>query len=83
MLELLDSIYEEVVMAIALGTGAAVVTYFKKVQKTQKSLCETVEKLQKTIIILAKAVDRQSNRLHPDEALPSDLDDLVKELLDK
>ena len=32
MLELLDSIYEEVVMAIALGTGAAVVTYFKKVQ---------------------------------------------------
>ena len=59
MLELLDSIYEEVVMAIALGTGAAVVAYFKKVQRTQKNLCETVEKLQKTIIILAKAVDRQ------------------------
>ena len=39
--------------------------------------------MKKTIIILAKAVDRQSNRLHPDEALPSDLDDLVKELLDK
>ena len=53
MLELLDSIYEEVVMAIALGTGAAVVTYFKKVQKSsatnkinhttlQNKLCEHI-----------------------------------------
>ena len=82
MLEMMDAIYEEAVMAIALGIGAAVVAYFKKVQRTQKNLCETVEKLQKTIIILAKAVDRQSNRLHPEEA-KSDLDDLVKELLDK
>jgi hypothetical protein len=83
MLEIMDAIYEEAVMAIALGTGAAVVAYFKKVQRTQKNLCETVEKLQKTIIILAKAVDRQSNRLHPEESIPSDFDDLVKELLDK
>ena len=82
MLEIMDAIYEEAVMAIALGTGAAVVAYFKKVQRTQKNLCETVEKLQKTIIILAKALDRQTNRMHPDEA-ESDLDDLVKELLDK
>ena len=49
---------------------------------TQADLCETVSRLQKTLIILAKAVDRQSNRLHPDTA-NSDLDDLVKELLDK
>jgi hypothetical protein len=47
---------------------------------TQKDLCETVSRLQKTLIILAKAVDRQSNRLHPEEA-NSELDDLVKELL--
>ena len=82
MLEMLDAIYEEAVMAVALGTGAAVVAYFKKVQRTQKNLCITVEKLQKTIIILAKALDRQTNRMRPDEA-ESDLDDLVKELLDK
>ena len=30
MLEMVDSIYQEVVMVVALGTGAAVVTYFKK-----------------------------------------------------
>jgi hypothetical protein len=81
MLELLDNIYQEVVILIALGSGSAVIAYFRKIHKTQKNLCETVEKLQKTIIILAKAVDRQSNRLHPEAN--SDFDDLVKELLDK
>ena len=37
MLEMMDAIYEEAVMAIALGTGAAVVAYFKKVQRTHDS----------------------------------------------
>jgi hypothetical protein len=82
MLEIMDAIYEEVVMLVALGAGSAIFAYFKKLHSTQKSLCEQVAKLQKTIIILAKAVDRQSNRLHPEEA-NSDFDDLVKELLDK
>ncbi len=82
MLEMMDAIYEEVVMLVALGAGSALFAYFKKLHSTQKSLCEQVSKLQKTIIILAKAVDRQSNRLHPEEA-NSDFDDLVKELLDK
>ncbi len=79
---MMDAIYEEVVMLVALGAGSALFAYFKKLHSTQKSLCEQVSKLQKTIIILAKAVDRQSNRLHPEEA-NSDFDDLVKELLDK
>lgn len=81
MFEILDSVYQEVVVAIALGTGSAVVAYFRKIHLAQKDLCDRVEKLQKTIIILAKAVDRQSNRLHPEAN--SDFDDLVKELLDK
>jgi hypothetical protein len=81
MLEILDTIYQEALIAIALGTGSGVLAYFRKISRTQKHLCETVEKLQKTIIILAKAVDRQSNRLHPE--VNSDFDDLVKELLDK
>lgn len=81
MLEILDTIYQEALIAIALGTGSGVLAYFRKISRTQKNLCETVEKLQKTIIILAKAVDRQSNRLHPE--VNSDFDDLVKELLDK
>ena len=78
----LSAIIETLLIACVLGMGGALFGFFKKMSSTQKDLCETVAKLQKTIIILAKALDRQTNRMHPDEA-ESDLDDLVKELLDK
>ena len=78
----MSSIIETILIASILGMGGALFGFFKKMSSTQKDLCETVSKLQKTIIILAKALDRQTNRMHPDEA-ESDLDDLVKELLDK
>lgn len=78
----LSAIIETLLIACVLGMGGALFGFFKKMSSTQKDLCETVSKLQKTIIILAKALDRQTNRMHPDEA-ESDLDDLVKELLDK
>tara|TARA_R110002020_G_scaffold16421_11_gene58005 strand:+ start:782 stop:1027 length:246 start_codon:yes stop_codon:yes gene_type:complete len=77
-----SSIIETLLIACVLGMGGALFGFFKKMSSTQKDLCQTVAKLQKTIIILAKALDRQTNRMHPDEA-ESDLDDLVKELLDK
>ncbi|MDO7614770.1 MAG: hypothetical protein MUQ75_11055 [Crocinitomicaceae bacterium] len=77
-----SAIIETLLIACVLGMGGALFGFFKKMSSTQKDLCETVAKLQKTIIILAKALDRQTNRMHPDEA-ESDLDDLVKELLDK
>jgi hypothetical protein len=77
-----SSIIETLLIAALLGMGGALFAFFKKMSATQSDLCETVARLQKTLIILAKAVDRQSNRLHPDEA-NSELDDLVKELLDK
>ena len=78
----ISAIIETLLIACVLGMGGALFGFFKKMSSTQKDLCDTVAKLQKTIIILAKALDRQTNRMHPDEA-ESDLDDLVKELLDK
>jgi|TARA_R110000765_G_scaffold10606_1_gene32763 hypothetical protein len=75
-------IFEPLLIASLLGLGSGIFAFFRKISSTQKDLCETVARLQKTLIILAKAVDRQSNRLHPKTA-NSELDDLVKELLDK
>ena len=75
-------IFEPLLIASLLGIGGALFAFFRKMSSTQNDLCETVARLQKTLIILAKAVDRQSNRLHPKTA-NSELDDLVKELLDK
>ena len=75
-------IFEPILIASILGLGSGIFAFFRKISSTQRDLCETVVRLQKTLIILAKAVDRQSNRLHPKTA-NSELDDLVKELLDK
>jgi hypothetical protein len=75
-------VFEPLLIASILGLGSGLFAFFRKMSATQKDLCETVARLQKTLIILAKAVDRQSNRLHPKTA-NSELDDLVKELLDK
>ncbi len=74
------SVFEPLLITSLIGMGGALFGFFRKMSSTQKDLCETVSRLQKTLIILAKAVDRQSNRLHPEEA-NSELDDLVKELL--
>ena len=51
------------------------------IYETQKDLCNRVTQLQKALIILATALDRQSNRLH--EEADSDLEDLVGKVLDK
>jgi len=80
MEQIFTSLIEPILLTIVIAIGGGVFTFFKKMSKTQKDLCERVTMLQKTLIILAKAVDRQTNRSHPESN--SDLDDLVKELLD-
>jgi hypothetical protein len=81
MLEVLDSLFSEIVIAIALGSGGTLIAYFRKISNTQKDLCLRVTQLQKALIILSTALDRQSNRLH--EGVDSDLEDLVGKVLDK
>ena len=81
-MEVFSSVLESLLLATLIGMGSGLFAFFRKMSNTQRDLCETVQRLQKTLIILAKTVDRQSNRLHPKEA-DSELDDLVKELLDK
>jgi hypothetical protein len=80
-MEMFTSLFEPLMITVVLGIGGALYGFFKKMSSTQSDLCETVKQLRRTLIVLAKAVDRQSNRLHPDEALDSDLNDLVKEML--
>ena len=79
MFEVLDSVFTEIVIAIALGAGGILVGYFRKISNTQKDLCLKVAELQKALIILSSALDRQSNRLHDDA--DSDLEDLVSKVI--
>ena len=80
MFEMIDELFSEIVIAIALGSGGTLIAYFRKISLTQKDLCNRVTQLQKALIILATALDRQSNRLH--EEADSDMEDLVGKVLD-
>tara|TARA_R110002012_G_scaffold41227_2_gene112967 strand:+ start:727 stop:975 length:249 start_codon:yes stop_codon:yes gene_type:complete len=80
MFEIIDLLFSEIVITLVLGSGGALLAYFRKLAATQKNLCLEVEQLRKALIILATALDRQSNRLH--QEADSDLEDLVGKVLD-
>ena len=79
MIEMLDSLFSEIVLALILGIGGTLLAFFRKLSNTQSDLCKKVEQLQRAMIILATALDRQTNRIH-DQA-DSDLEDLVSKLI--
>lgn len=76
---MIESIFEEIIVAISLGVGGVLFAFFRKMASTQKDLCNKVIDLQKALIILATALDRQTNRFH--EGHDSDLEDLVNKVI--
>ena len=52
---MIDELFSEIVIAIALGSGGTLIAYFRKISLTQKDLCNRVTQLQKALIILATA----------------------------
>ena len=75
----MEEIMQNMLVPVVILVGGGVVAYFRKIQKTNTDLCKKVERLQKTIIVLAKVIDSQVKRDHPDSA--TELDELVQELL--
>ena len=74
-------IFAEVVLAVILGVGGLIIGYFRKISKTQTDLCNKVANLEKALIILCTALDRQTNRLHNEEDVNSDLQDLERKII--
>lgn len=70
---------QDILVPVVILVGGGIVAYFRKIQKTNADLCKKVERLQKTIIVLAKVIDSQIKRDHPDST--TELDELVQELL--
>jgi hypothetical protein len=70
-----------VLIAVAIGIGGVIAGYFRKISKTQTDLCTKVSNLEKALVILCTALDRQTNRLHADKDVDSDLQDLVRKIL--
>ena len=70
-----------VLIALALGIGGVIMGFFRKISKTQADLCTNVSNLEKALVILCTALDRQTNRLHADKDVDSDLQDLVRKII--
>ena len=68
-----------VLIALVLGIGGIIMGFFRKISKTQADLCTKGTNLEKALVILCTALDRQTNRLHT--GLDSDLQDLVRKIL--
>ena len=68
-----------VLIALALGIGGVIVGFFRKISRVQADLCTKVTNLEKALVILCTALDRQTNRLHT--GLDSDLQDLVRKII--
>ena len=78
---MLGDIATGVLIALALGIGGVIMGFFRKISKTQADLCIKVTNLEKALVILCTALDRQTNRLHADTDVDSDLQDLVRKIL--
>ena len=70
-----------VLIALVLGIGGIIMGFFRKISRTQADLCTKVTNLEKALVILCTALDRQTNRLHADKDVDSDLQDLVRKIL--
>ena len=70
-----------VLIALALGIGGVIMGFYMKIYKTQEDLCTKVSNLEKALVILCTALDRQTNRLHADKDVDSDLQDLVRKII--
>ena len=87
MLEFIELLWKEIIIAIILGLGSLVVHYVKKRADTMKKVQEEIINLRKfkwritkAIIIFAKLLDAKTEELHSD--VSSELEEIVKELLD-
>jgi len=87
MLEFIETLWKEIIIAIILGLGSLVVHYLKKrvdtikeVQKEIINLRKFKWRITKAIIIFAKLIDDQTEKSHDD--VTSELEEIVKELLD-
>lgn len=83
MVEIIKLLFEEIIIAIALGGGGLLFGFFRKLYKTQSELCTKISTLQQALLILSAAIDNQTLRFHGSKEGEGDLADLMRKLIDK
>ena len=78
--------FEEILIIIFLGVGGYVINYFRKRSKCLDTLTDEMMDLKKSqwriskaIIIMAKLLDEQTEKAHPEMSV--ELEEIARELL--
>ena len=86
-MEFLNDLWREIIFTIVIAIGVSVFAWVRKKVKNTESNAKEIEKLRKfrwritkTVIIMAKLIDLQTEKAH--EGTVSELEEVVKELLE-
>ena len=86
-MEFLIDLWREIIFTIVIAIGVSVFAWVRKKVKNTESNAKEIEKLRKfrwritkTVIIMAKLIDSQTEKAH--EGTVSELEEVVKELLE-
>ena len=86
-MEFLIDLWREIIFTIVIAIGVSVFAWVRKKVKNTESNAKEIEKLRKfrwritkTVIIMAKLIDLQTEKAH--EGTVSELEEVVKELLE-
>jgi len=83
MVEIVKTLFEEIVICMALGGGGILFGFFRKLYKTQSDLCSKVTTLQQALLLLSTALDNQTKRIHGEQVGEVDLSELVRSLISR
>ncbi len=92
MLEILDTLVEEFIIAAIMGVALVVINHFRnkskdhdiwktKYEKEQAEHRRAIWRINKTLIIFAKIIDAQTEKVHPE--ITTQLEDITEELLEE
>jgi len=86
MVELLESVLMIIIGLALTATSGAIIGHFRTKSKCLQKMSENIEvlskrsfRIEKAMIILARMIDEQTDKAHPE--LHTDLDGLIKEIL--
>jgi len=65
-MELLEPITRDIIIGIALAGGLGFAAFVKKKFNSIDKLCDRITTLEKTILLMATAIEQQTKLAHPD-----------------
>jgi len=81
MLEIISSVYQEVLIVIVLGSIGGFTAWLRNIKITQDSACKRLWRLEKAFSLFVKLELNQTKRDHPETDV-SEIELMIEEIMD-